>query len=107
MSVAERAGGLLETLVPAIHNTATLVQEIRAASSEQNIGVKRIYTSMQLLEQIIQQNAASSENFTRAAEELAEQAEQLRTTIDIGETPISKEEEDEGSMILDNNEISS
>lgn len=102
VTIAEQAGGLLEKLVPEIHKTATLVQEIRAASNEQNIGTKQINTSMQQLEQVIQQNAASSEGFTRTAEVLAEQADRLRATFDFfktGKSHRSMKDENEENMM--------
>jgi methyl-accepting chemotaxis protein len=75
--IAERAGGLLEQLVPDIRKTADLVQEIRAASSEQNSGAAQINSAIQQLDQVIQENASASEEMASTAEELASQAQQL------------------------------
>ncbi|MEO5333763.1 MAG: methyl-accepting chemotaxis protein [Magnetococcus sp. YQC-5] len=71
---AERAGQLLKQLVPDITKTAELVQEIAAASREQNQGAVQINQSIQQLDQVIQQNA-------EASEELSSQAEQMRDTM--------------------------
>jgi methyl-accepting chemotaxis protein len=57
------------------------VQEISAASSEQNSGAEQINNAIQQLDQIIQQNASSSEQMASTAEELASQAEQLQHTM--------------------------
>jgi methyl-accepting chemotaxis protein len=81
LEVSEQAGEMLTTLVPSIHKTAELVQEISAASSEQSTGAEHINTALQQLDQVTQQNAAASENVASAAEELAAQAEQLRSTM--------------------------
>ncbi|HEY6837472.1 MAG TPA: methyl-accepting chemotaxis protein, partial [Geobacteraceae bacterium] len=47
VEVAERAGGLLERMVPDIQKTAELVQEINAASREQDLGAGQINKAIQ------------------------------------------------------------
>ena len=81
VSLAEDAGGMLAKLVPDIRKTADLVQEISAASTEQNTGTAQINQALQQLDQVIQQNAAASEEMASTAEELSSQAEQLQSTI--------------------------
>ncbi|MBJ6752533.1 HAMP domain-containing methyl-accepting chemotaxis protein [Geomonas anaerohicana] len=81
VEVAEHAGTLLEMLVPDIHKTAELVQEISAACKEQDTGAEQINRAIQQLDQVIQQNASASEEMASTAEELASQAEQLQGTI--------------------------
>ena len=81
ITVAERAGAMLATLVPDIQKTADLVQEISAASKEQNAGAEQINNAIQQLDSVIQQNSATTEEMASTTEELAGQAEQLRDTI--------------------------
>ncbi|HEX8947535.1 MAG TPA: methyl-accepting chemotaxis protein, partial [Dissulfurispiraceae bacterium] len=76
--VAENAGQMLAKLVPDIQKTAELVQEISAASNEQNSGAEQINKAIQQLDQVIQQNASASEEMASTSEELASQAEQLQ-----------------------------
>jgi methyl-accepting chemotaxis protein len=83
VEVAEGAGTLLHTIVPDIQKTAQLVQEISAASNEQNTGSEQINRALQQLDQVIQQNAAASEEMASTSEELASQAEQLQSTIEF------------------------
>lgn len=78
---AEGAGELLNKLVPDIRKTAALVQEIAAASKEQNTGTAQVNQAIQQLDQVIQQNAAASEEMAATAEELSGQAETLQTAI--------------------------
>ncbi|TGU71129.1 HAMP domain-containing protein [Geomonas terrae] len=88
VNIAERAGELLAKMVPDIQRTAELVQEISAASREQDTGAEQINKAIQQLDQVIQQNASASEEMSSTAEELASQAEQLQGTIaffNIGE----------------------
>jgi methyl-accepting chemotaxis protein len=81
VSLAEGAGQMLAKLVPDIRKTADLVQEISAASTEQNSGTSQINKAIQQLDQVIQQNAAASEEMASTSEELSSQAEQLQSTI--------------------------
>ncbi|MBI5897107.1 MAG: methyl-accepting chemotaxis protein [Desulfobacterales bacterium] len=81
VEVAERAGQMLNSMVPDIQKTAELVQEISAASNEQNTGAEQVNKAIQQLDQVIQQNASASEEMASTAEELSSQAEQLQDAI--------------------------
>lgn len=52
-----------------------------AASSEQKAGVEQVNNAIHLLNNIIQENAASAEELATGAEELANQSDQLRLMI--------------------------
>jgi methyl-accepting chemotaxis protein len=79
--VAEEAGGLLAKIVPDIRKTAELVQEIAAASNEQNAGGEQVNKAIQELDKVIQQNASASEEVASTAEELSSHAVQLQQSI--------------------------
>lgn len=79
--MAEKAGNLLNEMVPSINKTSDLVQEISAASEEQAAGVAQINTAMTQLNQVTQQNASSSEELAATAEEMSSQAEQLQQAM--------------------------
>jgi methyl-accepting chemotaxis protein len=81
VEVAEKAGKLLEVIVPNIQKTAELVQEISAASKEQDVGADQINRSIQQLDSVIQQNASASEEMAATAEELSSQSDQLAEMI--------------------------
>lgn len=81
VQVAEKAGNLLEKLVPDIQNTAQLVQEISAASTEQNAGTQQVNMALQQLDTVIQQNAAAAEEMSSTSEELAAQSEMLQDAV--------------------------
>lgn len=81
IQVAEKAGMLLEKIVPNIRRTAELVQEIAAASTEQNVGAEQINNAIQQLNQVIQSNAEASEEIASTSEELSAQAESLREAM--------------------------
>ncbi len=81
ITVAEHAGVILTKLVPDIQKTANLVQEINAASKEQDTGAGQINQAIQQLDTVIQQNSATSEEMAAMAEGLASQAEMLQNTM--------------------------
>lgn len=81
VEVAEQAGRMLSEMVPDIQRTAELVQEISAASKEQDTGAEQVNQAIMQLDQVIQQNASASEEMASTSEELSSQAEQLQDTI--------------------------
>jgi methyl-accepting chemotaxis protein-1 (serine sensor receptor) len=78
VQLSDQAGKLLEHMIPSIRQTADLVQEITAASSEQSAGLGQISEAMNQLSQTTQQNAAASEQLAATAEQMSAQAEQLQ-----------------------------
>ncbi len=81
VKVAEKAGMLLEKMVPDITRTAELVQEISAASEEQSSGVGQINSAMQQLDKVTQQNASGSEELAATAEEMQSQSANLQQAV--------------------------
>jgi methyl-accepting chemotaxis protein len=81
VKATEEAGNLMSAIAPEIGKTAKLVQEIAAASIEQNSGADQVNNAIQQLNQVTQQNAAASEEMATSSEELAGQAEQLLDMI--------------------------
>lgn len=80
VKVADRAGKMLEQLVPNIRKTAELVQEISASCREQNAGATQVNTAIQNLDDTIQQNAAAAEEIASTAQGLSDQSAHLKTT---------------------------
>lgn len=78
VSATEEAGKLLLDLAPEIERTAKLVQEISAASVEQNSGVDQINTSIQQLNTVTQQNAVVSDDISKNAKALRDYADELK-----------------------------
>jgi methyl-accepting chemotaxis protein len=86
LKVSEKSGEMLDKLVPDIQRTAELVQEISAASKEQDTGAEQINKALQQLEQVIQQNASASEEMASTTEELTGQADQLVSALSFFHT---------------------
>jgi methyl-accepting chemotaxis protein len=81
VKAAQSAGEMLNRLVPDIQRTAQLVEEISAATREQNAGASQINAAIQQLDKVTQQNTAAAEEMAATSEELASQAEQLQSSI--------------------------
>ncbi|MFK5893667.1 MAG: methyl-accepting chemotaxis protein [Pseudomonadota bacterium] len=88
VSVSEKAGNLLDEIVPSIQKTADLVQEITASSEEQASGINEINGAMTQLDTVTQNNAALSEELASTAEEMNSQAlamEDMMAFFNIGD----------------------
>ncbi|MDH3325435.1 MAG: methyl-accepting chemotaxis protein [Gammaproteobacteria bacterium] len=81
VDTAERAGTVLNELVPNIQKTANLVQEISAATSEQSSGVSQINMAIRQLDTVSQTNAAASEELAATSEELGSQTQELQVMV--------------------------
>jgi len=87
--LAERAGALLDAIVPSIAKTSDLVQEIASASDEQSSGIGQINTAITQLSQLTQENSSASEELAATAEEMSGQAEQLQELMTFFTTSTS------------------
>ena len=96
VEIAEKSGKVLAEIVPDIQKTARLVQEISAASQEQNSGTLQINNAVQQLTAVTSDTASSAEELASSAEELSNQAEIL-----MGVISFFKMKEDGESRIKD------
>jgi methyl-accepting chemotaxis protein len=78
VKLADKAGHLLDEMVPSIRKTADLVEGIAAASQEQTAGVGQINGAMTQVNKATQQNASASEELAATAEEMNGQVNQLQ-----------------------------
>ena len=85
VEVTEESAKLMLTIIPEVERTAKLVQEITAASVEQDSGANQISNALIQLSQVTQQNTAGAEEMASSTEELSSQAEQLRELISFFE----------------------
>ena len=90
VAVAEKAGGLLASIVPAIQKTAELMLEISSASREQSAGTDQVTKAIAQLDSVVQSNSAASEELAASAEELSGQAMNLRETIAYFRTEVGE-----------------
>ena len=99
MSASNESGKMLAGLIPEIQKTASLIQEIAAASTEQDSGAQQINEALMQLNNITQQNSAASEELAASANALEDLAEKLKETISF--LIIDRNDEDEMSNLLD------
>ncbi len=78
---AERAGKLIQNVVPAIQNASERVKGINQSCGEQANGASQIKEAITQLDEVTQQNSAASEQSAAASEELASQAQFLQETV--------------------------
>ncbi len=79
--IAERAGDILEQMLPPIHSTAGLVQEISMLAGEQATSVTHVHQAMEQLDRVAQNTAAASEQLAATAENLGQDARELERTV--------------------------
>lgn len=79
--LADKVGGLMNSTLPEVHKTTSLVQEISSASTEQKTGVEQVNLALQQLSSVTQDNASSSEQSASNSEELASHAQSLHNLI--------------------------
>ena len=82
VAVAERAGGLLEEMVPDIKRTAEMIQEIAASNNEISSSADQVAGAVTRLDQAIQSSAAAAEEMASTSLSLLQEAETLSGHVD-------------------------
>ncbi|WP_395836961.1 methyl-accepting chemotaxis protein [Cystobacter fuscus] len=91
VKIAENSSQRLRELVPAIGTTSHLMKDVAATSSEQSSRVGQLNKAMSELNGVTQRNAASAEELSSTAEEMAAQAQSLLRMVSffrVGETDV-------------------
>ncbi len=78
--IADKAEGLIKDLIPNIHRTSELVNEITVASQEQQLGINQINEAVQALDHSAQSNANMAEQVSSTASQLSSKASALNDT---------------------------
>jgi Methyl-accepting chemotaxis protein len=81
MAVAEKAGHVIQSIVPNIRKTADLVQEIASSSAEQDSGARRIKDAVADMTRLMQQSTSHSENVAAAAHQLDQLSHALEKAV--------------------------
>jgi methyl-accepting chemotaxis protein len=79
--IAEYSSLRLIDLVPSIHKTVHLLQEVTAACNEQSVGVIQINQAISQMDQITQRHASAAQELATMAEVVASNAETLQKLI--------------------------
>jgi len=78
---SRKAGDLINEMVPSTQTTTTLIEEISAASEEQDIGIKQIHDAMTNLDRTTQDNAKSSETLANNSKKMLKETYNLSSLI--------------------------
>lgn len=81
VSIAEAAGNLISDVVPNIQNTASLVEEISAASNEQQDTITHIGGAIDQMDKVAQQNASASEELAATSGDLSNQTIRIQDLV--------------------------
>ncbi len=74
MDIAQETVDMINSIVPNIEKTASLIKDISSACYEQDIGANEIKESINQLNGVVQDNAGASQEIAATAEDLAAQA---------------------------------
>jgi methyl-accepting chemotaxis protein len=88
-ALVNRSGDTLDDIVQSVTRVSELVAEIAGASHEQSTGIEHVNRAVLQIDQVVQQNAAQTEELSSTSQSLAEHARQLqelvrRFTLDDG-----------------------
>jgi methyl-accepting chemotaxis protein len=81
VKVTEDVAVILQEITQGSHKVSNLIAEIASANNEQSQGIKQINVTVNQLDNLTQQNAASAEEFAGAAEELTNQSGELQMFV--------------------------
>ncbi|MFC2107047.1 methyl-accepting chemotaxis protein [Bacteroidota bacterium] len=81
VAITERAGELIDEMIPKTQKVSLLAKEISDSSMEQKNCTVQVNESINQINRVTHQNAAASEELSASAEELASQAEELMDLI--------------------------
>lgn len=99
--LSHESAKLLNAIVPHIQETVQLIESIGQAGTEHIVGIEQITRSIQELNNVIQQNAASSEELASSSEELVRTVEALRDQVSFFK--FEKEEDSEEIAKIESN----
>lgn len=80
-SLVNRSGNTLSEIVSSVKKVSDIVSEISAASREQATGIDQVNRAVMQMDQVVQSNAAQTEELTSTAESLAGQAKYLQSVV--------------------------
>lgn len=81
MQATQKAHATLDSVLPDMDRTRSIMEEIAIASEEQRSGVGQINMALMQLNEVIQHNASSSEEVAANATKLHDEAERLKETV--------------------------
>ena len=90
VKISQKAGELINGVLPKIEETAKLIDEIANAAKEQDVGISQINTAMSQLDAVTNQNAKESQELSSAAAQLEAQAKAMHKLVAFYKTSNSQ-----------------
>ena len=81
VAAAEKAGAMIDSILPGIQETAVLVREIHEASREQSAGADQVNSALSTLDAVVQRSAASADELAATAADFADKAREVRESL--------------------------
>jgi len=81
--IAVETADTLKTIVKDVDDVANLINSISKVSDEQSFGIEQVLESVSQISTVVQTNTATSEESASASQELASQAELLKTLVSV------------------------
>ncbi|WP_415250801.1 methyl-accepting chemotaxis protein [Sulfurimonas sp.] len=81
--ISKMTSQAFQDILERISKTSNLIGEISISAKEQSEGMNQIATAMGEIDQVTQQNAATSEEAAASAEELSAQAVSMKETVNV------------------------
>jgi methyl-accepting chemotaxis protein len=93
LTATEKVNHLTGELAPEVKKTTELIQIISATSDKESAEADQIMSAIRSMSEIIQQNAAASEELATSAEEFSSQAEELKEHVSFFKIDTSNAED--------------
>jgi methyl-accepting chemotaxis protein len=81
VSLSHEVMNNLEQIVRQVHRVSDVMEEIAAASEQQQTGITQLNTAMHQMNQVTQQTAASAEQAASTAQQLSSQAAEMQLLV--------------------------
>ena len=80
-ALVDQSGATLQDIVGSVKKVTDLIAEIAAAASQETSGIDQVNRAVTQMDQIVQANAAQTEELSSTTAALAHQADQLRALV--------------------------
>jgi methyl-accepting chemotaxis protein len=91
VKAAEAFTGVINEMISSISRVRDLISEVASATGQQSEGITQINAAISQIDQVTQQSASGAEESSAASLELAEQAAEMRSSVQELETILSGE----------------
>ncbi len=80
-ALVNQSGQTLHQIVDSVKRVADITAEIAATSREQAVGIEQVHTAMGKMDEVVNHNAAQTEELSAMSQGLADEAAQLRALV--------------------------